>query len=202
MSLRDAGAVLPAAEAGLAAYVMALLNWHRRHRFCANCGAPTEVAEAGYSRACPRCGATHFPRTDPVVIMLVHSGRRVLLGRQPRWPPGRYSALAGFVSPGESLEQAVVREVYEEARVVARQPRFIASQPWPFPASLMLGFLAAGDGEEPTVGDGELEDVRWFGVDEVSAAVTGVEGAPFQPPPRIAIARFLIERWLQETSGA
>ena len=142
VALRDAGAVLPHAEGGLAAYVMALLNWHRRHRFCANCGAPTVIEEAGYSRRCPVCGATHFPRTDPVVIMTVEHDGRLLLGRRAGWPGARYSVLAGFVSPGESAEEAVIREVREESGIIARDPAFVTSQPWPFPSSLMLGFDA------------------------------------------------------------
>src|ERR1035441_9294609 len=145
-----------------AAYLSALLNWHPRHGFCENCGAATIVAEAGYSRRCPQCGVTHFPRTDPVVIMLVEHAGRLLLGRRAGWPGNRYSVLAGFVSPGESLEEAVVREVREESGIQAYDPRFVTSQPWPFPASLMLGFDARSDGGEPRALDGELEDVQWF----------------------------------------
>jgi len=191
--LRDAGAVLPPAEAGLAAYVMALLNWHRRHRFCANCGAATDLAEAGYSRQCPRCGATHFPRTDPVVIMTVEHDGRLLLGRRAGWPPGRLSVLAGFVSPGESAE--VVREVEEESGIVARDPVFVASQPWPFPASLMLGFHAESDGGEPHAVDGELDEVHWLDLDAVRAATRG-DAVGFQLPPSVSVARFLIDRWI------
>jgi len=193
--LRDAGAVLPPAEAGLAAYVMALLNWHRRHRFCANCGAATDLAEAGYSRQCPRCGATHFPRTDPVVIMTVEHDGRLLLGRRAGWPPGRLSVLAGFVSPGESAEEAVVREVEEESGIVARDPVFVASQPWPFPASLMLGFHAESDGGEPHAVDGELDEVHWLDLDAVRAATRG-DAVGFQLPPSVSVARFLIDRWI------
>ncbi len=140
--------MLPQDEGGLVAYVAALLNWHRRHAFCAACGTPSDVTEGGLARLCPRCATTHHPRTDPVVIMLVADGDRLLLGRAPSWPPRRFSALAGFVEPGESLEEAVVREVAEESGVTAGPPRYIASQPWPFPSSLMLGFIApwvAGD---------------------------------------------------------
>ncbi len=195
MSLREAGALLAPAEAGLAAYVMALLNWHRRHRFCANCGNPTDVAEAGYSRHCPRCGADHFPRTDPVVIMTVEHQDRLLMGRRAGWPPGRVSVLAGFVSPGESAEEAVVREVEEESGIIARDPVFVASQPWPFPASLMLGFHAGSDGGEPRATDGELEEVRWLHRDAIQHAIDG--GDPgFQLPPPVSIARFLIDRWM------
>jgi NAD+ diphosphatase len=202
VSLRDAGAALSRSEAGLAAYLTALLNWHRRHRFCANCGAGTEIVEGGYSRHCPRCGASHFPRTDPVVIMLVEHAGRLLLGRRAGWPGNRYSVLAGFVAPGETLAEAVVREVREEAGIRAYDPKFVTSQPWPFPASLMLGFDARSDGGQPRALDGELKDVGWFTFDEVQAA--GAETrADLRLPPPISIARFLIDRWLarQRSSG-
>jgi NAD+ diphosphatase len=197
MGLREAAATLPRADGGLAAYAAALLNWHRRHGFCANCGAPTEIREAGHVRTCPRCGAEHHPRTDPVVIMLVLRGDEVLLGRQARWPPGRYSALAGFVEPGESLEEAVAREVLEEAGVVVGPPRYVSSQPWPFPASLMLGFAAPWVSGEPVVGDEELEDARWFTRAEVRDAVA--ERGPLRLPPPLAIARRLLDGWLEST---
>src|ERR1700760_2413540 len=173
MPLREPGLVLKPAEAGLAAYVVALLNWHRRHRFCANCGARTLVTEAGYSRRCPRCGAHHFPRTDPCVIMAVEHDGRLLLGRRAGWPAGRLSVLAGFVSPGEAAEEAVVREVQEESGIIARDPVFVASQPWPFPASLMLGFHAVSDGGAPEPRDGELEEVRWVDRETVRRAAAG-----------------------------
>jgi NAD+ diphosphatase len=196
VGLRDAAAGLAQAEGGLAAYASALLNWHRVHGHCANCGAPTDVVEAGFARRCPRCGATHHPRTDPVVIMLVvdEAADRIVMGRQPSWPPGRWSALAGFVEPGESLEEAVAREVREEAGVAIGAPRYVASQPWPFPASLMLGFMAPWAGGEPATADEELEDVRWFDRAEVEAAVAG--RGDVRVPPRLAIARRLIEVWL------
>ena len=196
--LREAAATLPRADGGLAAYAAALLNWHRRHRFCANCGNPTEIREAGHVRSCPRCGAEHHPRTDPVVIMLVLRGDEVLLGRQAAWPPGRYSALAGFVEPGESLEEAVAREVREEAKVVVGPPRYVSSQPWPFPASLMLGFVAPWVSGEPEIGDEELEDVRGFSRAEVVDAVGG--HGPLRLPPPLAIARRLVDGWLETTS--
>ena len=177
VSLRDAGAVLPHSEAGLAAYVTALLNWHRKNHFCANCGTRTIIAEAGYSRRCPHCGTVHFPRTDPVVIMTVEHQDRLLLGRRAGWPPGRLSVLAGFVSPGESAEEAVVREVQEESGIVARDPVFVTSQPWPFPASLMLGFHAWSEGGEPRPSDGELEEVHWLELDAIRAAM--------RRPPRL-----------------
>jgi NAD+ diphosphatase len=194
VSLRDAGAMLPQAEGGLAAYAAALLNWHRRHRYCANCGHATDVVEAGNSRACPNCGATHFPRTDPVVIMLVEHDGSLLLGRRAGWPGRRYSVLAGFVAPGESAEEAVVREVHEESGITVFDPRFVASQPWPFPASLMLGFTARSDGGEPEARDGELEEVRWFPREEVLEMLS--ERAKAALPPPVSIARFLIDRWL------
>ncbi len=197
--LRDAGAILPHREAGLAAYVAALLNWHRRHRFCSNCGAATDPSEGGISRRCPSCGGLHFPRTDPVVIVVVEHDRRVLLGRQAVWPEGQYSALAGFVAPGETVEEAVAREVEEESGIRAHRPMFVASQPWPFPSSLMLGFEARSDGGDPVAKDGELEDVRWFGISEVGAALAG-DGGGLRLPPTVSIARFLIERWWRTRS--
>jgi NAD+ diphosphatase len=196
LGLRAAAATLPPADAGLAAHAAALLNWHRRHGHCANCGAPTRVAAGGIMRVCDACGAQHHPRTDPVVIMLVTDGDRVLLGRQPTWPAGRYSALAGFVEPGESLEQAVAREVREEAGVEVGEPAYVASQPWPFPSSLMLGFIAPWRSGEPHRIDTELEDVRWFERAQVEAAIRGEDGPPGLPP-RFAIARRLLEHWVQ-----
>jgi NAD+ diphosphatase len=196
VSLRDAGAMLPQAEGGLAAYAVALLNWHRRHRYCANCGHTTDVVEGGNSRTCPNCGASHFPRTDPVVIMLVEHDGNLLLGRRAGWPGRRYSVLAGFVAPGESAEEAVVREVREESGIDVFDPRFVASQPWPFPASLMLGFTARSDGGSPAARDGELEEVRWFSREEVREMLS--ERAKAALPPPVSIARFLIDRWLAE----
>jgi NAD+ diphosphatase len=194
VSLREAGSRLARAEGGLAAYLVALLNWHRRHRFCANCGARTEMVEAGLSRRCPSCGASHFPRTDPVVIMVVEHDGRLLLGRRAGWPEPRYSVLAGFVSPGETPEEAVVREVREESGIEAHGARYVTSQPWPFPSSLMLGFEAIADGGEPIVSDGELEAVGWFTAADVRAAQRD-RGKLGLPPP-ISIARTLIDGWL------
>ena len=192
--LREAAATLPQADGGLAAYAAAMLGWHRRHRFCANCGHPTDVAEAGHLRTCPNCGAQHHPRTDPVVIMLVERGDELLLGRKPTWPQGRFSALAGFVEPGESLEEAVAREVREESGVQIGTPRYVSSQPWPFPAQLMLGFTAPWRSGEPHIGDEELEDVRWFSRAEILDAIE--RRGPLRLPPPLAIARRLIEGWL------
>lgn len=208
LGLREAAATLPAAEGGLAAYAASLLNWHRSHRFCANCGTATELAEGGMVRACPRCRSQHHPRTDPVVIMLVVGPEGALLGRRGNWPERRYSALAGFVSPGESLEEAVAREVLEEAGVAIGPPRYASSQPWPFPASLMLGFIAPWEGGEIGGSDPELEDVRWFPRDDVAEAArheddwtTEAPDASLLLPPRTAIARRLVEHWLGSGSG-
>jgi NAD+ diphosphatase len=195
VGLRDAAALLSQGDGGLVAQATGLVNWHRRHPRCSVCGAATEIAEAGYVRRCPDCGALHHPRTDPVVIMLVVDDDRALLGRQARWPPGRYSALAGFVEPGESLEEAVAREVREEAGVEVRSPRYVSSQPWPFPSSLMLGFVAGYAGGEPATRDHELEDVRWFSREELLAIRDGRRDGLGLPPP-IAIARQLIDGWL------
>lgn len=204
VALREAVASLPQDEGGIVAYAAGLLNWHRRNRFCSVCGAPTIPREGGDTRHCERCGTDHHPRLDPVVIMLVVDGSRVLLGRQHSWPAKRYSALAGFVSQGESLEEAVAREVAEEAGVEIGQPRYVASQPWPFPSSLMLGFIAPWISGTPGGSDPELEDVRWFTREEVvraSAHEDSWDGAPAAGaelllPPRLAIARRLIEHWL------
>jgi NAD+ diphosphatase len=193
--LREAATELPAGEAALAAYAGSLLAWHRRHRFCANCGAPTESRDAGHERACPACDAHHFPRTDPVVIVRVTDGADgLLLGRQARWPEGRFSLLAGYVEPGETLEEAVRREVLEESGVAVDGVSYVASQPWPFPSSLMLGFDALAERGDPAPSDDELAEVRWFERAEVERAASG-EG-PLQLAPPYSIARRLIDAWL------
>lgn len=197
VALREIGALVSQEEGGLLAYASGLVGWHRRQRFCGVCGSRAAMAEAGHLRVCtnPADGTRYFPRTDPVVIMLVTDGDRCLLGRQPVWPPGRYSALAGYVEPGESLEEAVVREVREEADIDAGEVTYRSSQPWPFPSSLMLGFTAAYLGGEARVADEELEDVRWVGRDELREKTAA--GDLMLPPP-VAIARRLIEEWLEE----
>src|SRR4051794_4447939 len=195
VGLRDVAAMSALADANLPAHPTGLPNWHRRHRFCANCGNPTVSAEAGYVRVCPRCGTQHHPRTDPVVITLVHDDDRVLLGRNANWPENRFSCLAGFVEPGESLEEAVAREVGEEAGITVSDVRYVSSQPWPFPASLMLGFEAAYSGGEPHPHDRELEAVEWFTRDELRRAAAG-EGDIAIPPP-LAITRRLMDGWLR-----
>lgn len=198
--LRDVGALLSPGEGGMMAYATAILNWHRSHMFCAVSGHPSAMAEGGHLRVCtdPGCGAKHFPRTDPVVIMLVEDGERCVLGRQAIWPARRYSALAGFVEPGESLEDAVAREVGEEAGLAVGDVQYHSSQPWPFPSSLMLGFTARYAGGDLSVGDQELEDVRWLSRAELNAAV---ESGELLLPPRVAIARRLIDDWLAADSG-
>lgn len=192
--LRAIGPVLSGAESNLAAQALGVLVWHRRHQRCSVCGAPTTQTEAGYSRTCGSCGALHFPRTDPAVIMLVTAGDRCVLGRQPIWPRQMWSALAGFVEPGESLEAAVVREVAEEVGLAVTAVRYQASQPWPFPSSLMLGFRAEA-GFAPLQVDEELEAARWFTRDELLEAIA--DGSVALPPP-VSIAHHLIRAWLDE----
>jgi NAD+ diphosphatase len=201
--LRALGALLDDRDAGLLVHAVGLTNWHAAHPHCARCGAPTESVRGGSVRRCSADGSEHFPRTDPAVIVLVHDGAdRCVLGRQPVWPAGRYSTLAGFVEPGESAEQAVVREVREEAGVDVRDVRYVASQPWPFPSSLMLGFHALADADAvPRVGDDELDDVRWFDREELRAAASWGSGDGLQLPGEISIARLLIDTWLAAPAG-
>lgn len=188
--------LLSSADAPLFAAALSLSSWHSRHGFCASCGEPTAVVRGGWSRRCASCEAEHFPRVDPVVIMLAEHDGSVLLGRQPHYPPGRYSALAGFVEVGESLEAAVARELHEEAGISVTDVRYVMSQPWPFPSSLMIGYSAKALSRDLTIDTTELDDARWFARAEVETAVRGDERAPFQPPPRAAIARTLLEHWL------
>ncbi len=195
--LRGVAAALPAAEAALLGYGRAMLHWHRRHRHCGACGGATTATQGGHVRRCDACGLDHFPRTDPAVIVLVADGDRCLLGRQPHWPPGMYSCLAGFVEPGESLEEATAREVREETGIEIAAPRYRASQPWPFPGSLMVGFDARAVGGALRVDPHELEDARWFTAAEVAA----FDGSPHFLPRRDSIARWLVEAWLSDTSG-
>lgn len=192
----NALAHLDAGDAPIFAAAASLASWHRRHRFCALCGEPSVIVRGGWSRQCEACGGEHYPRVDPVVIMLAEHDGRVLLGRQPRFPPQRYSALAGFVEVGESLEDAVARELFEEAGVTVRNVHYVASQPWPFPSSLMIACTATSLGDALTVDTTELEDARWFSRDEVAAALAGAPDAAFIAPPPFAIARSLLEHWL------
>ena len=193
VTLMEIGAALDRRDASLLAQALGLANWHRRHRFCGGCGAPTSMGEAGYLRTCTSCGALHFPRLDPAVIMLVTDGERCLLGRQPAWPPTMYSALAGFVEPGESLEDAVAREVFEEVGLNVSDVRYHSSQPWPFPSSLMLGFTATAGDTTLVVDHDELADACWFSRADVTQAATG--GSLMLPGP-ISIARQLVQSWL------
>jgi NAD+ diphosphatase len=192
--LREVGAQLGARDAGLLVTAISLTNWHARHTHCPRCGAPTRVVLGGWVRRCTVDGSEHYPRVDPAMIVLVHDGAdRCLLGRQASWPPGRYSTLAGFVEPGESAEMAVVREVGEESGVAVRDVEYRASQPWPFPSSLMLGFRARADADATVQVDGEeIEDARWF----TRAELLGDDG-PLLPPP-VSIAHRLITDWLAE----
>lgn len=188
--LRPLASELPAGEASLAAYARALHLWHAGHRFCSRCGGPTMPERAGHLRRCRDCGQVGFPRLDPAIIVLVHDGGdHALLGRQASWAPGRYSTIAGFVEPGESLEDAVRRELREETGVATQDLSYHSSQPWPFPSSLMLGFTARAAMTTPVLHDGELEDARWFARAELLA------GAVRLPPPE-AISRRLIDAWL------
>ncbi|WP_237219621.1 NAD(+) diphosphatase [Sphingomonas arenae] len=188
--------ILDRAEAATCAAALSLAQWHRRHRFCANCGQPSRLVRGGWSRRCQACSAEHFPRVDPVVIMLAEHDGRLLLGRQPQYPPGRYSALAGFVEVGENIEAAVAREFHEEAGITVRDVRYLASQPWPFPSSLMIGCWAEAIDDRLTIDTTELDDARWFSREEVASALAGEPDAAFLPPPPFAIARTLLEWWL------
>jgi NAD+ diphosphatase len=190
LGLREVGAALSDRDAGLLVTLVALTNWHATHTHCPRCGAPTRVTQAGWSRHCDVDGSQHFPRTDPAVIVLLHDGGdRVLLGRQPIWPAGRYSTIAGFVEAGESAEQTVHREVREETGVIVDDVVYRASQPWPFPGSLMLGYEARVVGGTVEAVDNELEDVRWFTRDELRSG-----SGTF--PPSASIAHWLITGWL------
>lgn len=198
IDLRRAAASWAAAEAGAFAHARAMLHWRARTRYCGLCGGSIEFRRAGYVAACTRCGTDHYPRVDPAVIVAVSDGDRLLLGRQASWPAGRYSVIAGFVEPGETLEQTVAREVHEETRVRVRRCRYLGAQPWPFPSALMLGFEAEAEADEPQV-DGELEDARWFSLDQIAAAREDdvARSGGLLLSPGISIARALIERWYQ-----
>ena len=187
-------AELAPGEAATWGAARSVLDWHARHRFCANCGTGTAVFRAGWGRKCPACATEHFPRVDPVVIMIAEHDGRALLGRQAAWPAGRYSALAGFLEPGESVEEAVAREIMEEAGVQVREVRYVASQPWPFPSQLMIACVADAEDDALTLDTAELEDAIWVSRDEVRAVLAGAEGSFVAPPPH-AIAHTLLTRW-------
>ena len=193
---RAAGSLLAAPEAAMVAQARSIIDWHQRHGFCAVCGGRTVLAKAGYARTCEACKAEHFPRVDPVVIMLAVKDGHALVGRQPRFPKRFLSALAGFVEPGESLEEAVRRELWEEAGITTKRVRYLASQPWPFPSSLMMAAFAEADGFEVRLDEDELEEVRWVTKGEVRAALAGT-GDWLAPPP-MAIAHTLLKSWVDE----
>lgn len=195
--LRNAMSRLSPREAELAATARAVLHWHRSHAFCAACGARSEMVHAGWQRHCPACGTQHFPRTDPVVIMLVTRGNSLLLGRNAAWPEGMYSLLAGFVEPGETLEAAVRREVAEETGVVVGPVHFLASQPWPFPANLMLGAHGAAVTEAITLDPAELQDALWISREALLQVFSG-RHARIKPPRKGAIAEVLMRNWLAD----
>lgn len=190
--------LLPPGVLGELAQAKSLMHWHQRHRFCSNCGTSTRARSAGWKRECAACGAEHFPRTDPVVIMLAAKGDRCVLGRQARFPPGMYSCLAGFIEPGETVEDAVRRELHEEAGLVTSRVRYLASQPWPFPASLMIGCLAEAVADDLVVDNKELEDARWFDREEVRAMLEGRHPEGLACPQPIAIAHHLMRAWASE----
>ncbi|MEO8779926.1 MAG: NAD(+) diphosphatase [Rhodanobacter sp.] len=199
-SLRQAGLLLAADEAGLFAYAKGLAHWQRETRFCAYCGAPLQLVSAGHRAQCtnPDCARLHFPRTDAAVIMLVEHDGACLLGRQPGWPAHRYSTLAGFVEPGEALEDAVRREVTEESGVIVDEVHYHSSQPWPMPASLMVGFLATAVSRQIHMRDRELEDARWFTPEQI---VSGIADGSFVPSMALSISYRLLAHWLQLRAG-
>ena len=196
--LRANMSALDPRSAELVATAKAILGWHETHGFCARCGSPSDISQAGWQRKCPACGAAHFPRTDPVVIMLITRGNSVLMGRSHPWPEGMYSLLAGFVEPGESIEAAVRRETFEEAGVRVGEVRYLSSQPWPFPSSLMFGCQGVATSGEIKIDPVEIEDAIWVSREDMVDAVTG-HHPTLKPARKGSIARFLIENWLADT---
>jgi NAD+ diphosphatase len=191
--------ILPAEDAAIYGTARSLIEWHNKHRFCGVCGGATLLFRAGWGRKCEGCGTEHFPRTDPVVIMLAEYEGKALLGRQSRFPPGNYSALAGFLEPGESIEEAVRREIKEEAGVDCGAVRYVISQPWPFGGSqLMIACVARAKDDAITLDTNELEDAMWVSKDEARASLAGNEGRRFNAPPAFAIAYSLLKSWVEE----
>ncbi|HEX8482045.1 MAG TPA: NAD(+) diphosphatase [Allosphingosinicella sp.] len=186
---------MAAEDAAIWGTARSLIEWHNRHLYCGACGSPASLFRGGWGRRCGGCGLEHFPRVDPVVIMLAEHEGRVLLGRQPQYPHGRYSALAGFVEPGESIEEAVARELFEEAGIEVSGVRYVASQPWPFPGQLMIACTAAAPTDAITLDTNELEDAIWVDREGVRAALAGEPAAPFLAPPPFAIAHTLLRHW-------
>lgn len=195
--LRGISALLSFEELALLGYARAMVHWHRQHRYCGHCGSLMQSARAGHERVCGSCGTHWFPRIDPAIIVLVTDAERCLLGRQPSWPKGRYSTIAGFVEHGETLEAAVLREVKEETDVDARAPRYLSSQPWPYPGSLMLGFRAEAVSTAINCNDGELEHAAWFSRDEIADSVN----RGLMMPPSRSISYRLIKGWFEEEPG-
>jgi NAD+ diphosphatase len=200
LDARTLAPLLPGSEAAILAEARSLIDWHARHGFCAQCGSPTRVEAAGWVRRCPECKASHYPRSDPVAIMLAVRGDHGLLGRGRRRPGARFSCLAGFMEPGETLEEAVRREVHEESGIRVGRVKYLACQPWPFPSSLMMGFLCEALTEEITVDPEELAEARWFHRDEIRAMVARAASGPDDPtqvsvPGPIAIAHHICRRW-------
>ena len=189
---------LDGATLSIVAQAKSLLHWHDTHCFCARCGAATAMADLGYRRHCEGCGADHFPRTDPVVIMAVRCGSKLLLGRQKSWSPGMYSALAGFMEPGETMEAAVAREVLEEAGVVVTSVRYVTTQPWPFPSSLMIGVIAEALSEALTIDENELETARWFGLDELQLMLADKHPEGLTASHPYAIAHAIVKQAVEE----
>ena len=196
--LRAVMSVLSPRDAELAATAKAIFGWHETHGFCARCGAQSDVMQAGWQRVCQACGGSHFPRTDPVVIMLITRGNKTLLGRSPGWPEGMYSCLAGFVEPGETIEAAVRREVWEEAGVRVGEVRYLASQPWPFPSSLMFGCQGLAETDDINIDPVEIEDALWVTREEVMDAFAGLREG-LLPARKGAIAHFLLRNWVADT---
>lgn len=187
---------LPAHEVALYGTARSLVHWHARHRFCAVCGSPTHPEKAGWARRCSACNAEHFPRVDPVAIMLAEHDGRVLVGRQHRWPERFYSALAGFIEPGETIEEAVAREIKEEAGVTVHSVRYVMSQPWPFPSSLMIACIGQAQDDALTLDETEIEHAFWCDAAGVRAALSNDPAAPFIAPPPMAVAHHLLKHWL------
>jgi NAD+ diphosphatase len=196
--LRTVAEEIDPGDAAILAQAKALIDWHQRHGFCANCGVATAAADAGYKRYCESCNTEHFPRTDPVVIMLALHGDTCLLGRQAKWPDGFFSALAGFVEPGETIEEAVARELAEEAGIKIGDVMFHSTQPWPYPSSLMIGCYAQATTTEITIDQNELSDARWFTREEVRAAMEKRGKGDLRLPPPLAIAHQLVKSWIDE----
>jgi NAD+ diphosphatase len=198
MDLRGAAASLDAREAAILAQGKSMIDWHHRHGFCSVCGTASTFADGGYKRDCPDCGAEHFPRTDPVVISLAVRGDQCLLGRGPQWPPGMFSALAGFLEPGETIEEAVRREIAEETTVKVGAVRYIQSQPWPFPSSLMIGCIGEAESEDIQVDGVEIAEARWVSRDLIERTLAGAGDKSFMIPPPMAIAHQLLRAWVAE----